>query len=212
MIKGVIFDLDGVIVSTDDLHYKAWKKMADKENIPFDKTINNRLRGISRMASLNIILEKSEKTYSEEEKKDLTDFKNTYYRELLETLSKEDILPGIMDILTALKEAGIKLAIGSSSKNAKKILKKIELLEIFDAISDGTDITHSKPHPEVFLVAANKLELLPINLAVVEDAKSGIQAAKKARMLAFATGDAKDSEEKDHDFEALLDVVLKDHK
>ncbi|MCF7926020.1 MAG: beta-phosphoglucomutase [Candidatus Izimaplasma sp.] len=210
MIKGVIFDLDGVIVSTDNLHYKAWKKMADKENIEFNKQINNRLRGISRKASLEIILEKAKKDYTDVQKKELTDYKNTYYRQLLETLTKDDILPGITDILNTLQENNIKIAIGSSSKNAKKILKKIELYNQFAAITDGTNITQSKPHPEVFLIAAKKLDLLPINLAVVEDAKSGILAAKKAHMTAFATGNAKNSQEKDYDFEQLIDVVLQD--
>ena len=208
MIKGVIFDLDGVIVSTDELHYKAWKRMAERENIYFDKTINNRLRGVSRMASLEIILERAKKSYSNEEKVELAKYKNDYYKMLLEDLTQKDILPGVLEILNSLEENGIKIAIGSSSRNAKTILKNIGLLEKFDAISDGTNITRSKPDPEVFQKAAEMLGLKPDESAVVEDALSGIEAAKNAGMIAFATGDAKSSPIKDYDFEDLLNICL----
>lgn len=189
-MKAIIFDLDGVIVSTDDFHYKAWKKMADKENIYFDETINDRLRGISRMASLDIILEKADKTYTEDEKVALATYKNEIYRELLKDIYVTHILPGVMDVLHALKAKGYKLAIGSSSRNAKLILKRIALFEYFDAISDGTNITKSKPDPEVFLVAADKLNISPNDCLVVEDAISGIEAADRAGMQSFAVGDA----------------------
>ena len=209
MIKGVIFDLDGVIVSTDKLHYKAWKRMAEKEHIYFDEIINHRLRGVSRMTSLEIILEKSEKSYSDKEKNELAKYKNDYYVKLLEVLSKNDILPGIMQIIYSLKEKKIKVAIGSSSRNAKKILKNIDLLDEFEAISDGTNISKSKPDPEVFLKAAEMLKIKPADSAVVEDALSGIEAAKNAGMLAFATGDAKNSPIKDYDLEDLLKICIK---
>lgn len=189
-MKAIIFDLDGVIVSTDDFHYKAWKKMADKENIYFDETINDRLRGISRMASLDIILEKASKTYSEDEKKALATYKNDIYRDLLKDIYVTHILPGVMDVLHALKAKGYKLAIGSSSRNAKLILKRIALFEYFDAISDGTNISKSKPDPEVFLMAAQKLDITPSECLVVEDAVSGIEAAHRAKMKSFAVGDA----------------------
>jgi len=210
MIKGVIFDLDGVIVSTDHYHYLAWKKMADLENIPFDETINHRLRGVSRMESLNIILEQANKEYSQAEKKKLTEFKNELYKKSLDDLSANDLLPGIMDLLESLKSKGLKIAIGSSSKNAKKILHKIGLEHYFDAVSDGTNITKSKPDPEVFLIAAKRIELDPIECAVVEDAHSGIAAAKAANMVAVATGDAKTSSLKDADLENLLDMIEKE--
>jgi beta-phosphoglucomutase len=209
MIKGVIFDLDGVIVSTDKLHYKAWKRMAEKEHIYFDEIINHRLRGVSRMTSLEIILEKSEKSYSDKEKNELAKYKNDYYVKLLEVLSKNDILPGIMQIIYSLKEKNIKVAIGSSSRNAKKILKNIDLLDEFEAISDGTNISKSKPDPEVFLKAAEMLKIKPADSAVVEDALSGIEAAKNAGMLAFATGDAKNSPIKDYDLKDLLKICIK---
>ncbi len=210
MIKGVIFDLDGVIVSTDQYHYQAWKKMADIENIYFDEKINDRLRGVSRMESLNIILENANKEYTKNEKIQLTEFKNEMYKNSLDNLSSEDILPGINELLDNLKKHNILIAIGSSSKNAKKILRKIQLENQFDAISDGTDITKSKPDPEVFLIAAQRLGLTPDECAVVEDAHSGILAAKAANMLAFATGDAKSSQDKDYDFEQLTEIILKE--
>ena len=145
MIKAVIFDLDGVIVSTDDCHYEAWKKLADEEGIYFDRKINDRLRGVSRMASLEIVLERSEKTYTEEEKAELAERKNGYYKEFIKKLTPNDILPGVMDNLEELKKNGIKIAIGSSSKNTPIILKQIGLDGYFDAVSDGNNISKSKP-------------------------------------------------------------------
>lgn len=132
MIKAVIFDLDGVIVSTDDCHFKAWKRMADEENIYFDRKINNRLRGVSRMESLDIILEKSKRKYSQSEKTALAERKNEYYKQLITQLKPDDILPGVMERLEELKHNGIKVAVGSSSKNTPIILKQIGLENFFD--------------------------------------------------------------------------------
>ena len=148
--KGVIFDLDGVICFTDKYHYLAWKEMADEIGVYFDETINNRLRGVSRMDSLDIILEKSEKTYSLQEKEALASQKNERYRELLATMSPADLSPEVMSTLNSLRQKGLRLAIGSSSKNTKFILGQLGLANFFDAISDGTNITRSKPDPEVF--------------------------------------------------------------
>ena len=178
MIKAVIFDLDGVIVSTDDCHYEACKKLADEEGIYFDRKINDRLRGVSRMASLEIVLEKSEKAYTEEEKAELAERKNNYYREFIKKLTPNDVLPGVMDNLEELKQNGIKIAIGSSSKNTPIILKQIGLDGYFDAVSDGNNITKSKPDPEVFLKAAEMLNIPPKNCLGVEDADAGIVAGK----------------------------------
>ena len=158
------------------------------------------------MASLDIILETAQKEYTDHEKLELAKYKNDYCVTLLEELSEKDILPGIMNILESLKRMNIKIAIGSSSRNAKKILKNIGLFDTFEAISDGTNISKSKPDPEVFLKAAKMLNILPIESAVVEDALSGIEAAKNAGMIAFATGDAKSSQSKDYDFEDLLEI------
>ena len=186
MIKAVIFDLDGVIVSTDDCHYRAWKKMADEEGIYFDREINNRLRGVSRMASLEIVLEKANREYSEKEKQEMAERKNTYYKELICELTPNDILPGAIETLEQLKENGIKIAIGSSSKNTPIILKQIGLDNYFDAVSDGNNITHSKPDPEVFLKAAEMLNIAPENCMIVEDADAGIEAGKRAGMKTLA--------------------------
>ena len=144
MIKAVLFDLDGVIVSTDRCHYRAWKRMADEEGIFFDEKINDRLRGVSRMASLDIVLERARQTYSDAEKAEMAERKNNYYKELIRLLTPADILPGAMDNLRNLKEHGIRIAVGSSSKNTPIILKQIGLDTYFDAVSDGNNITRSR--------------------------------------------------------------------
>lgn len=189
-ILGVIFDLDGVIVSTDNCHYLAWKRMADEEGIEFDRTINERLRGVSRMESLDIILEKADKEYSEAEKQAMAARKNGYYVELIGSLTENDILPGAMDMLNGLKEKGIKVAVGSSSRNTPIILKQIGLSDFFDAVADGNAIKNSKPDPEVFLLAAKLLNLDPANCLVVEDADAGVQAALAGGMRVLGVGSA----------------------
>ena len=206
-IKGVILDLDGVILSTDNFHYLAWKKLADREKIYFDRKINDRLRGVSRMESLEIILEKSQKEYSEEEKNEMAEYKNTIYRESLKDLSSTDIFPGVIKFLNYLDEKKIKMAIGSSSKNTKFILKQIDLFERFSqAISDGTNISHSKPDPEVFLKAAVMLKLEPQNCLVIEDADAGIDAAKRGGMMALGVGPAKNNSDADIKADSILSL------
>ena len=206
-ITSIIFDLDGVICSTDKYHYKAWKQLSDRLGIYFDEKINDRLRGVSRMDSLEIILEKSPIRYSQAEKEAFTEEKNAAYRKLLELMSPEDVLDEIRNVLKALRENGYALAIGSSSKNTKLILNRIGLEEYFDAVADGTDIVRSKPDPEVFLCAAKKLGSKPDECAVVEDAKTGITAAKRAGMLAFAFGgDAAGCGIEDYDLDSFADI------
>ena len=205
MIKAVIFDLDGVIVSTDDCHYEAWKKLADEEGIYFDRKINDRLRGVSRMASLEIVLERSEKTYTEEEKAELAERKNGYYKEFIKKLTPNDILPGVMDNLEELKKNGIKIAIGSSSKNTPIILKQIGLDGYFDAVSDGNNISKSKPDPEVFLKAAEMLKIPPKNCLVVEDADAGIEAGKNGGMKTLSVHGAKGA---DYETEDLVNFLI----
>ena len=191
MIKAVIFDLDGVIVSTDDCHYEAWKKMADEEGIYFDKIINNRLRGVSRMESLEIVLERADKEYSDEEKLQLAERKNDYYKRFITKLTPEDILPGAKETLEELRRKGIKIAIGSSSKNTPVILKQIGLDDYFDAVSDGNNITNSKPDPEVFLKAAEMLGISASDCMIVEDADAGIEAGRNAGMKTVSVHGAK---------------------
>ena len=189
-IKGVIFDLDGVIVSTDDCHYRAWKRMADEEHIPFTRENNERLRGVSRMESLNILLERAAKTYTEAEKQEMAARKNAYYVELIGSLTPGDLLPGAKATLERLKNAGIKIAIGSSSKNTPLILRQIGLENAFDAVADGNGITRSKPDPEVFLLAARMLGLPPEACLVVEDADAGVAAALAGGMRVLGVGAA----------------------
>lgn len=190
MKQGIIFDLDGVLLSTDEMHYAAWKSIADELSIPFDRTVNNRLRGVSRMESLEIILERSTRSFSGEEKAELAERKNNRYRELLQSLTPDAVVPEVRQTLSVLKSRGMKLAVGSSSKNTKLILELTDLAHFFDAVSDGTNITRSKPDPEVFLKAAEFIGLAPADCAVVEDATAGIDAAIAGGFTSIGIGDA----------------------
>lgn len=190
--QGIIFDLDGVICSTDEYHYQAWKALADRLGIPFDRERNNLLRGVSRMESLAIILEKSGRAYSEEEKAAFAAEKNGLYRQLLGRMSTADLSDEVRVTLDTLRARGLKLAIGSSSKNTPFILERIGLADFFDAVADGNGITHSKPHPEVFLKAAELLGLPPVHCLVVEDAHAGVEAACAGGFDCAAMGDARE--------------------
>jgi len=189
-IRAVIFDLDGVIVSTDEFHYLAWQRLADEEGILFDRHINHCLRGVSRMDSLEILLERSPRPYSQDQKVALAARKNDYYRAMLDGLSPADILPGAMEVLKGLRARGVKVAIASSSRNSPTILTRIGLAEFFDATADGNDITRSKPDPEVFLIAARRLGMDPASCLVVEDAAAGVEAAVAGGMKCLALGAA----------------------
>ena len=206
--KAVIFDLDGVICFTDRFHYQAWKALADRLGIYFDEKINDRLRGVSRMASLEIILERATESYTQEQKEAFAEEKNNTYRELLKNMSPADLTDEVKNTLIELRNRGYKLSIGSSSKNTKFILERIGLGDFFDAIADGTDITHSKPDPEVFLCSAKKIGMDPADCAVVEDARAGIQAARAAGMTALALhGDAENCGEEDYDLKNFADLL-----
>lgn len=207
-IKGVIFDLDGVIVFTDKFHYQAWKKMADGMGIYFDEEINNRLRGVSRMASLEIILERYEgEPLSQEQKDALAEQKNNMYRELLATMTPDDVEEDVRNTLAELRRRGYKLAVGSSSKNAKFILERVNLTDAFDKISDGTNITRSKPDPEVFLKAAEFIGQNPENCLVVEDAEAGIDAGNAGGMKTAAIGDAVNCGKGTYNIKAVSDLL-----
>lgn len=189
MIKGIIFDLDGVLVSTDELHYQAWKRLAQELGIKdFTKEDNEKQRGVSRMESLEVVLNKGDKVYSLEEKEELAERKNAYYVDLLETLDNNAVLCGVVKTIRYLKQLGMLIGIGSVSKNTPAILQKTELDQYIDKVSCGLDITNSKPDPEVFLVAAKKLGLEPENCLVVEDSAAGIVAAKAAGMKSLGVG------------------------
>lgn len=203
MIKAVIFDLDGVLVTTDELHFEAWKALADKLGInDFTKADNVRQRGVSRMASLEVVLEKTDRAFSEEEKLALAEEKNEIYVRSLSALSETDVLSGANEFIDYLKSKGIKTAVGSASKNAPLILEKTKLAGKFDAVSCGLDTTKSKPDPEVFLIAAKKLGVAPCDCVVVEDSDAGIEAAKTGGMYAIAVGAA--------EYNPKADVAIKD--
>ena len=190
--EGIIFDLDGVICSTDEYHFAAWKALADRLGIPFDRERNNLLRGVSRMASLGIILEKADRKYSEAEKEAFAEEKNTLYRQLLGQMSPADLSEEVKQTLQEIRQSGIRMAVGSSSRNTPFILDRIGLGTFFDAVADGNCITHSKPDPEVFLKAAEMIGLEPGACLVVEDAHAGVAAAVNGGFDCAAMGDARD--------------------
>lgn len=206
-MKAFIFDLDGVLVSTDKYHYQAWKKMADDEGIYFDEKINDRLRGVSRMASLGIVLERARRQYTEEEKVALANKKNDLYRDLLKNLTPADRLAGVTETLEKLRAEGFLLAVGSSSKNTPTILDKIGYGGYFDAVSDGNNITKSKPDPEVFVKAAEMLKLPEEECFVVEDAKAGIDAAKAGGFVSVGIGDAAHYDKTDYKISTISDIL-----
>lgn len=209
-LQAVIFDLDGVIVSTDDCHYRAWKSIADEEKIYFDRQINERLRGISRMESLEIILEKAGRTYTQEEKGQLAGRKNDLYVRFIEVVTKSDILSGVMDFINGAKAARLKTAIASSSRNTDLILERIGLSGAFDTVVTGNDIKKSKPDPEVFILAAKRLGADASKCLVVEDSYAGIDAAIAGGMKSLSVGFAAGYEKGDFHAESLSSVSIND--
>ena len=186
--RGIVFDLDGVLCSTDRFHYEAWLACAHEVEAPFDWRVNDRLRGVSRMASLEIILEGSPHTYTREQKERLAAEKNERYRALLAQMTPADMDPAVRRTLRGLREDGVLLAVGSSSKNAPYILERLGATDLFDVVVDGSMIERSKPDPEVFLLAAELLGLAPEECLVVEDAEAGVAAALAAGMACVGVG------------------------
>ena len=205
--KAIIFDLDGVICHTDEYHYLAWKSVADSLSIPFDREINNRLRGVSRMESLDIILEKYNGRLSKVEKEELAAQKNELYKQYLTRMSEKDLSSEVKDTLDTLRAKGLLLAIGSSSKNTGFILKQIGLDGYFDAVSDGNNIKKSKPDPEVFLKAAAFLSMDPAECLVIEDAVSGAEAGHRGGMKVATVGDAAKAGVGDWNMESITELV-----
>lgn len=187
-IKGCIFDLDGVIVDTAKYHYLAWKELADELGFEFTKEDNEKLKGVSRMDSLEILLQIGNLNFDEKTKINLAEKKNKIYVNYISKIDKSEILEGVEDFIKEIKENNIKIALGSVSKNAVPIIKNIGMLNYFDSIIDGNKITKAKPDPEVFLLGAKELNLKPENCVVFEDAVKGIQAAKNAGMYAVGVG------------------------
>jgi beta-phosphoglucomutase len=187
-IKACIFDLDGVIVDTAKYHYLAWKRLADELGIEFTKRDNERLKGVSRMQSLDIILEIGHKDFDPETKLRLAEQKNKWYVEYIKNMDRSEILPGVLEFLEALKNSGMKTALGSASKNTSIIISSLGIARFFDAIIDGNKVTKAKPDPEVFLKAAEALSTMPDACLVFEDAISGVKAAKNAGMHCIGVG------------------------
>jgi len=188
MIRGILFDLDGVLVRTDELHGRAWKQVTAEENIPFDPVIARRLLGLGRMESLGVVLEAAPRAYSPTERTALAERKNAIFQRLMHGLTPADVVPGARRLLDELRGRGIRTAIASSSRNARALADRLELTAFLDAVIDGNDLTHFKPHPEVFLLAAERLALRRRECVVVEDAAAGIEAAHAAGMRVLALG------------------------
>ena len=208
--KAIIFDLDGVICHTDHYHFQAWKQLADRLGIPFNEEDNDRLRGVSRMESLNIILEKSPRLYSDQEKLACAEEKNENYKKLLMQMTPADLPEKTLATMQELRARGLLLGIGSSSRNTKLILSRLGISDFFDAVADGTEISRSKPDPEVFLLAAEKLGVLPAEAIVVEDANAGIQAAKAGGFFAVGIAVAAGHPAADYainSIQMLLDII-----
>lgn len=189
MIEACLFDLDGVVVDTAKYHFIAWKALAEELGFEFTLEDNERLKGVSRMQSLEILLEIGNLLVSENEKLAMAEKKNALYVSYIEKMTPDETLPGVEKFLQELRNAGIGIALGSASKNAPMILERIQLTEMFDAIVDGNSITEAKPNPEVFLKGAEKLGVLPENCVVFEDAIAGIEAAQHANMYSVGIGD-----------------------
>ncbi|WP_243296969.1 beta-phosphoglucomutase [Bacillus litorisediminis] len=187
---GILFDLDGVITDTAELHYKAWKKLADSLQIPFDHKVNESLKGLSRMDSLEALLGSQSDFFAKEEKEKLAAQKNQDYRNLLEGLTAEDVLPGIKPFLIDLKKREIPIGLASASKNAPYVLEKLEISSFFDQIVDPSEVAHGKPAPDIYVKGAEQLGISPSHCIGIEDAVSGIQAIKGAGMLAIGIGKA----------------------
>ncbi|PTN08159.1 beta-phosphoglucomutase [Mangrovibacterium marinum] len=188
-IAACLFDLDGVLVDTARYHFLAWKKLADELGIDFTLEHNELLKGVSRMDSLDIILNIGNLQLSQEKKNALADQKNQVYLEYILQMNEEEILPGVKDFLTALRKLGVGVALGSASKNAPLILERLKIGNLFDAVIDGTKVSKAKPDPEVFLKGAEALAAKPAACIVFEDAIAGIEAARNAGMMAVGVGD-----------------------
>ncbi len=190
MIKAVIFDLDGVVTDTAEYHYLGWKQLADEEGFAFNRGINEQLRGVSRIASLHIILRHNHLSLTDEAIKTLTDRKNRYYQQLLTRISPSDYLPGAKELVMELGKRGIITAIASASKNAKPVIESLKGNDLFDFIADGYSVARSKPAPDLFLHVAEHFQLAPRECVVIEDAEAGIEAALAGGMYAVGVGPA----------------------
>lgn len=189
LIRAVIFDLDGVLTDTAEVHYAAWQRLADELGIAFSRDINRRLKGVDRMGSLEIVLERAARAFSAAEKADLCERKNEYYRAQIAHFGPADLLPGALHALTTVRAAGMKVALASASRNAPMLLQQLGIADHFDFVADAAAVTRGKPDPEIFLNAANGLAVPPSACLGIEDAAAGVAAIKAAGMLALGIGD-----------------------
>jgi beta-phosphoglucomutase len=186
--KAVIFDLDGVITDTAHYHYLAWKRLADSVDAPFDEAFNEQLKGVDRMGSLDLILARAPRTYTPEEKRLLSDAKNTHYQELIATMTPDDLLPGALRALEEVRAAGLHIGLASVSRNAFTVLDRLGIRDRFDDVVDAATLVNGKPDPEIFLTAAAHLGVDPGDCLGVEDAAAGVASIKDAGMFAVGVG------------------------
>lgn len=189
-LQAVLFDLDGVLVDTAELHYRAWQNLADELGLPFDRRRNEAFRGVGRMECLDKLLGRHARTFAPEEKVLLADRKNAHYLEAVSHLTSTDVAPGAPALIMQLRAAGLRLALVSASRNARRVLERLGITDWFDCIVDGSQVTRSKPDPQGFLRAAERLAILPQHCVVIEDADAGLQAARAGGMKAVAIAEA----------------------
>lgn len=206
--KACLFDLDGVIVDTAVYHFQAWRRLANELGFDFTEHQNEQLKGISRMESLDLILKWGNVTLSEEEKIEWATHKNAWYLELVQQMTPNEVLKGVPEFLRSLRANGIKIALGSASKNSRLILEKIKMIEFFDVIIDGNDLTRGKPDPQVFLLGAEATGCKPANCVVFEDALAGVQAGKAGGMKVIGVGDAKILHEADFVIKGFEEMTI----
>jgi beta-phosphoglucomutase len=209
--KAVIFDLDGVITDTAHYHYLAWKRLADSVGAPFDEDFNEQLKGVDRMGSLELILARASRPYAHEEKLVLADAKNRHYQQLISTMTPADLLPGALRALEQVREAGLKIGLASVSKNAFAVLDRLGIRDRFDDVVDAATIGNSKPHPEIFLTAAEHLGVTPRDCLGVEDAAAGVASIKDAGMFAVGVGSPEVLHRADRVIQSMLHFQLADY-
>ncbi len=207
-IEAFIFDLDGVLTDTAEYHYLAWKRLADEENLPFSRSDNEQLRGVSRRASLELILK--QRIIAEEKMQQLMDRKNGYYRAFLNNITSANLLPGALNLLQKLQAMQYRLALASASRNAKLVVNRLGIEQYFEVIADGNSVEKTKPAPDIFLFVADQLFLAPEKCLVIEDAEAGIKAAKAAGMTTVGIGPPERVGAADHLYPSVAAIKIED--
>jgi beta-phosphoglucomutase len=207
-IRAVILDLDGVITDTAEYHYLGWKRLADEEGIPFTREDNEALRGVSRRRSLELLLGDRVTIYTEVQIQEMMTRKNGYYRELLESITPENFLRGAEELMAEIRRRGLKMAIGSASRNTKTVLTRLGILDAFDVIADGYSVGNGKPAPDLFLYAAERMGVAPSSCVVVEDAASGVEAGLNAKMITVGIGPAERVGAAHHRYDTTADIDM----